>query len=165
VEFELFEGESLSVLGHCSTLARCQLPPPLDPAPPKHPHSLVKNGSLARRDPALGLGELDLDTAAGQRTDPRDHAGMARADLHRGLDLSLGVRTDPVEALAEEARREEILLRTHDDAIALGLDLEDVERARRGEAETAALAHGVAVVGLAGAELLAVGVHQHRRLG
>src|ERR1044072_2413814 len=129
-----------------------------DPATAEDARTVVEDRGLARRHSTLREGELDLHLAArsAARLNARRNAGMPGADADRRLDLVRRRLADPVKTLAREAAGGEGLLVADDYLVLLGKYAQHVEAVRGGDAEAAALADGVAVVGRAFAETRSV---------
>ncbi|MCK7479448.1 MAG: hypothetical protein M0C28_20435 [Candidatus Moduliflexus flocculans] len=90
--------------------------------------AVVEDGRLAGSDGGDGLGEVDAGPAAGKRRDRRRDGPAARADLDPDLDRRGELVEGPPDAVADRRRApERLALRTDDEPVRRGVDLDDVE--------------------------------------
>src|ERR1039457_3140464 len=117
------------------------LPDLFDPAAAQHQVAVVKYRTLARSDRALGLIEDHLHPCVR----PTGSGGIQRggrprvlvADLHLGPHGSGDARDgDPVDPVYEEPGAQEVVVRTHGDALRKWVGGDDVQRLARGNAQT-----------------------------
>src|SRR2546428_11507266 len=120
-----------------------------DPPPADDFFAVVKHRRLAGGDGALRREELDsrlAGRAARNDLDSRRRRQVLVADFDCGLQqFALPDRTHPVDVADQAAAPEEFLVRTYHHAIALAVQLDDIERRSDGHSESLPLADRIVV--------------------